>query len=167
MKTFYVALTPFIAAVAMTLSGCGDTPETKPTTPPPAANGESGHGHEHAGHGVGPHEGTVADWGGGKYHVEFTVDHNKKQATVYILGGDEKSPAPISAKTVLLSIADPEIQAELAASPQAGDKEGTSSRFVGTHDNLGIVQEYQGSISGEVDGTPYVGEFKEEPHEHE
>ena len=30
------------------------------------------HGHSH---GAGPHDGTLADWGGGKYHVEFTVDH--------------------------------------------------------------------------------------------
>lgn len=26
------------------------------------------------------------------------------------------------------------------------------------------VQEFAGSISGEVDGTPYVGDFKVEPH---
>ena len=45
-----------------------------------------------------------------------------------------------------------------------GEREGTSSRFVGRHENLGIVQEYTGIISAEVDGTPYAGNFKEEPH---
>ncbi|MCO8123365.1 hypothetical protein NHH03_16565 [Stieleria sp. TO1_6] len=38
----------------------------------------AGHGHR-----AGPHDGTIADWGGGKYHVEFTVDHGKTQATAY------------------------------------------------------------------------------------
>lgn len=76
------------------------------------ANGHShdhGHGaHDHSvkghSHGSGPHDGTVADWGGGKYHVEFTVDHAKQQATVYIFGSDEKSTSPIDAKSIELSI---------------------------------------------------------------
>lgn len=120
---------------------------------------------KHAAHGTGPHEGAVADWGAGKYHVEFTVDHEKKQATVYVLGSDEKTAAPIKAKDgkILLSINQPAFQVELTASPEAGETSG-ASRYVGTNDKLGIVQEFAGSISGEVDGTPYVGEFKEEPH---
>ena len=47
---------------------------------------------------------------------------------------------------------------------------GLASRFVDQQESLGIVQEFAGTISGEVDGTPYVGDFKEEPHgdhEHE
>lgn len=42
-------------------------------------------GHEHdaggltrGGHGTGSLEGTLADWGGGKFHGEFAVDHDKK-----------------------------------------------------------------------------------------
>jgi len=38
-----------------------------------------------------------------------------------------------------------------------------SSTCVGQHDKLGVVQEFAGSITGEVDGTPYAGNFKEEP----
>ncbi len=52
---------------------------------------------------------------------------------------------------------------KLHPAPQKGDAEGTSSAFVGKHENLGIVQEYAGTITGEVDGTPYTGDFKEEP----
>ena len=109
----------------------------------------------------------MADWGGGKYHVEFTVDHDKKESVVYILGSDEKTPEPIKTDNVLLSISDPNFQVELVVDSQEGEAEGTSSRFVGTHDSLSIVQEFQGTISAEVDGTPYVGEFNEEPHSHE
>jgi hypothetical protein len=114
-------------------------------------------------HGSGPHGGTVADWGGGAYHLEFTVDHEKKQATVYVLGSDEKTPAPIKASTIHLVIKDPATEMDLDAQPLEGEPEGASSRFVGTHDNIGIVKEYEGTISGEVEGKPYVGDFKELP----
>ena len=130
------------------------TPAVAPTTAP-----------KHAAHGAGPHEGAVADWGGGKFHVEFTVDHDKQEATVYVLGDDEKTATPIKAATILLSINAPKFQVELVAAPLEGEADGKASRFVGKHESLGKVQEFAGSISGEVDGTPYVGDFKEEPHE--
>jgi hypothetical protein len=152
--------------------GCNNPAEPKATTSTPAADD---HGHDHGeggrdhsvvghGHGVGPHEGTVADWGGGKYHVEFTVDHDKQQTTVYVFGSDEKTPAPIDAESIELSIGAPEMQVVLTASPQEGDPAGKASRFVGTHEKLGIVQEYAGTLTGVVAGTPYSGDFKEEAH---
>ncbi len=150
--------------------GCGDQSAPAPnSTPAPSASStlaKDDHGHKHAGHGAGPHEGTLADWGGGKYHVEFNVDHDKQEATVYVLGGDEKTPSPIKAADgkLLLSIKGPSFQVELTAMPLDGETDGTSSRFVGKHEMLGVVQEFDGTISGEVDGTPYAGDFKEEPH---
>ena len=133
-------------------------PVTQPTAAPKDAP-------KHAAHGTGPHEGAVADWGGGKFHVEFTVDHDKQEATVYVLGDDEKTAAPIKADKILLSINDPKFQVDLVAVPLEGEADGKASRFVGKHESLGKVQEFAGSISGEVDGTPYVGDFKEEPHD--
>ncbi len=122
---------------------------------------EKTHSHDDA-----PHGGTIADWGGGKYHVEFTVNHDQQQATVYILGSDATTAAPIAAEEINLAIASPEIQIALKAQPQDGEAEGTSSRFVGTHENLGIVQEYEGKIYGNVADTAYSGDFKEVPHDH-
>lgn len=128
-----------------------------------------GQSHDHSAeghaHGVGPHDGTIADWGGGTYHVEFTVDHDKQQASVYILGSDEKTPAPIDAESIELSISDPAMQVTLQPEPQQGDPEGMSSRFVGTHEKLAVVQEYAGTMTGVVEGTPYSGDFKEQPHD--
>jgi len=145
--------------------------ETTTMTPPAKSSSAADeHGHAHTadggygGHGTGPHDGTVADWGGGKYHVEFKVDHSKQEGTVYVLGSDEKSPVPISSEAIELSILDPVLQVTLKAAPQDGDKPGTASRFVGNHEKLGVVQEYAGTISGVIDGTPYSGDFKEEPH---
>lgn len=168
MKTFNSLLTAFATTTAMTLlAGCGGSEDPAPSTPaaqPAAQTEEGGHGHPHGGHGAGPHDGTLADWGGGKFHVEFTVDHDKKESVVYILGSDEKSATPVKAASVLLSITEPEFQVELAASPLEGEAEGLCSRFAGTHDNFGIVREFAGTISAEVDGTPYVGEFAEDSH---
>ena len=173
MKMFPMFL--LVAGLTILSTGCKQEASTPPEADTPAVSSEDDHAHgdgpgEHdhsiAGHthGAGPHDGTIADWGGGKYHVEFTVDHDKQQATVYVLGGDEKTPAPIDADSIELSIADPEMQVTLEASPQDGDPEGKASRFVGTHEGLGVVQEYSGTMTGVVDGTPYSGDFKEEAH---
>ena len=122
MKKFGGLLSAFYALVAMTfIAGCQEpaAPETAASSNTNSAAAEHGHEHtegegEHAhGHGAGPHDGTLADWGGGKYHVEFTVSHDKQEATVYVLGSDEKTPAPIKADKVLLTIGDPELMAEL------------------------------------------------------
>ncbi|MFG0261234.1 MAG: hypothetical protein ACF788_02460 [Novipirellula sp. JB048] len=170
-----VLLSLTLTVSLLSLVGCSR--ETA-TTPPPAADTVDDHGHDHSdgeahdhsvaghAHGPGPHDGVVADWGGGKYHVEFTVDHDTTEATVYVLGGDEVTPSPIDAESIEVSIADPEVVVTLDAAPQAGDPEGTASRYIGKHEKLAVVQEYEGTITGLVDGTPYSGDFKEEAHEH-
>ncbi len=143
-------------------TGCSQTPAPAPAPQTNSATPVQDKGHP--AHGAGPHGGALTDWGGGAYHVEFTVDHDKKEATVYIVGSDEKSPSPIKAQTIHLTINEPMTELDLTAKPLEGEAEGTSSRFVGTHDTIGIVREFAGTISGEIGGTPYTGDFKEEPH---
>lgn len=173
MKTSQLTLSSVAALLSVSfIVGCGGKTTPQPVTPPSGTSStpESDHGHPHedgaahGGHGAGPHEGTLADWGGGKYHVEFTVDHDKKEATVYVLGSDEKTPEPITAVSLLLTIKKPQLQIDLLPVPLEGESGGKSSRFVGTHDGLATVMEYEGTMSAEVDGTPYAGNFKEEPH---
>jgi hypothetical protein len=172
-----------LVGLLFTVAGCkpesGNTTPASATTPAgtSASNAQKAddHGHKHApgeeghephSHGAGPHDGTVVDWGGGKFHVEFTVDHSKEEATVYILGSDEKTPTPIEAAEIELTIKDPAMDVTLKAVPQEGEPAGKSSRFVGNHKSLGVVQEYAGTISGVIEGTPFAGDFKEEPHDH-
>lgn len=161
-----------VLASLLLVMGCSPL-ASPPGNPTPLGTGSSkdNHGHSHAGegghgHGAGPHDGTLADWGGGKYHVEFTVDHDKQQATIYVLGSDEKSAEPIKTADgkLLLTIKEPAFQVELTAAPLDGEAEGNASRYVGKHESLGIVREFAGTISGEVGGTPYAGDFTEEPH---
>lgn len=173
----FVGLASAIGAVfAMTfIVGCGDTavPEGAGATGAATAaadgghvhgDGEGEHSHSHS-HGAGPHGGTLADWGGGKYHVEFTVDHEKQEATVYVLGSDEKSPTPIRTDRISLTIGEPEIQTDLLPQPLEGDTDGVSSRFVGKHEMLKTVRDYSGTLTAEIEGTPYTGEFTEQAHE--
>jgi hypothetical protein len=174
--TFLFALS--VLSVSVGCNQNGATPQDDRKVSGEAAGSAHDHDHAHGettdhsveghAHGVGPHDGTIADWGGGTYHVEFTVDREQQQATVYVLGSDEKTPAPIDAESIELSITDPEMQVTLQAEPQQDDPEGRSSRFVGTDEKLGIVQEYAGTMTGVVEGTPYSGDFEEQPHgEHE
>jgi hypothetical protein len=160
-----------ILASAIYAVGCSQAPAPAKAAAKAAAAKASDHGHSHAhdhhhDHGAGPHDGTLADWGGGKYHVEFTVDHDEKEAVIYVLGSDEKTAAPVKSADgkLLLTIREPAFQVELAARPLAGEGDGTSSCYGGTHESLGIVREFAGTISGAVDGTPFAGDFAEQPH---
>ena len=73
---------------------------------------------------------------------------------------------PLQIEKPLLSIKSPQFQVELKPSPQEGDLAGKSSRYVGKHENFGKEQEFEGTLSGEVDGKPYAGDFKEEEKDH-
>lgn len=169
MKKLLYTATLMVLSIA---GGCGqqdDQPPAARTNGNENARASAGEGAGHS-HGDAPHGGTIADWGGGAYHVEFTVDHDAKSTTVYILGDDAQTAAPVEAEKLLLTINEPAFQVELTPDPLPGEAEGTSSRFVGDHENLGIVREFEGTISGEVAGTPYAGDFKEiaggHGHEH-
>src|SRR5262245_58831585 len=54
-----------------------------------------------------PHGGILADWSSertdNKYHVEVCVDRGKKEVSVYVLGDDARTPAPIEADQLLLA----------------------------------------------------------------
>jgi hypothetical protein len=152
-----------IRFAALVCCGCaGREAETdgKASDAAPAASSP-----EHA-HGAGPHGGVVADWGGGKYHVEFSVDHDRHEATIHVLGDDAATPAAIRADNMLLSIDEPRFQVPLDAAPLEGESKDACSRFIAHHDNLGQVREFSGTISGTLDGTPYAGDFSEHAHEH-
>lgn len=167
----------FVTIMCLGTLGCNQTTPTEKAT---VTVGSDQHGHDHDdgsqhdhgdsttdhsvrghAHGAGPHGGTIADWGGGKYHVEFTVDHDQQQATAYVLGPDEKTPTPIASENIELSIQSPAFQLLLMPQPQDTDPAGQASRFVGTHESLGVVQEFSGTMTALVDGTPYSGDFAE------
>lgn len=161
-----------MVATSLGLVGCGRAPAPRPvSTADPGWRAETSHDHAHGDHdhAPGPHGGTLADWGGGVYHVEFTVDHEATEAVIHVLGADERTPAPVRASggKLLLTIREPAFQVEVFARPLEGESEDVASRYVGTHQSLGIVREFAGTISGQVDDTPYAGDFMEHAHAHE
>jgi hypothetical protein len=158
MRTLFTIA--YFAAASAALVGCQQKPAETAAEPGHAA-GETAHEH-----GAGPHGGTVIEWGGGAYHLEFVVDHDGKSATAYILGGDAETPAPIKAEVLTLALVEPATEVALAAQPLEGEAEGAASRFTGTDEALGGVREFAGSITAEVEGTPYSGDFAEEAGDH-
>jgi hypothetical protein len=143
------------------LAGCTSRVETdREKESKPAVKDKEEEDHTH---GTGPHGGAVGHWG--RYHFEFTVDHKKQKATVYILKTDVKTPAPIKTKRLLLKIKEPPFEVELEPVPQEKDPAGESSRFAGKHERLGKEQEFEGTVTGKVGGKTLSGTFKEEPEE--
>jgi len=144
--------------LALIAAGCAESPQAGP------AKDKAGKKEEHA-H-VGPHQGPVAEWGDDEYHAEFTVDHKAQRVTVYILGPDVKKATPIKADKVKLSVKKPAFQVDLKAQKQAGDPEGTASVFTGTDDRFGVEQVFEGTLSAELGGKQYAGDFKEKAEGH-
>ncbi|AWM36527.1 hypothetical protein GobsT_56610 [Gemmata obscuriglobus] len=150
-----------ILTAALALTGCENKGD-----PTKSGDKKSSHADDHA-HGKGPNGGVVFDLG--KYHAEFTVDHDKKQCTVLLLGGDEKTPKAVSADEFILTTKEtktkdgkvvPPMTIKLA--PPAGEaKDGKASKFVGTDPGLGNVADFEGTVAGEIAGKPSSGEFKE------
>jgi hypothetical protein len=141
-------------ATLLAATGCPGKP-TVGTQPPSE--------HDHPDHG--PHKGALAEWGEHDYLLEFVVDHDTKEATVYVLDGKAKDAKPIASKTLTLSLKQsPPVTFTLEAKPQPGDPAGQASKFVGKHDAIGEKKEFAGTISGEVAGKKFSGDFKEEAH---
>ncbi len=157
MKRLWFGVAAATIALAL-FTGCHNNHGSNPNK----GNRSTRAGDDDHDHGPGPHGGTIIDFG--KWHAEFTVDHKKQEATVYILSTSGNKPRPIAIEQFKLSIKQPQFQAELKPAPQEGDPEGKSSRYVAKHENFGKEQEFSGTLSGVVGGTPYAAEFKEEKH---
>jgi hypothetical protein len=125
----------YLTGIALVCSGCADTPSTsgRQTLPPSAssdAHNDDDHGHDHPGEG--PHHGQLIELGGEEYHAEMLHDDQAGTITIYVLDRAAKQTVPIKAReiTINMTIDGQPRQFKLAAAPDEGDPEGTSSRFV-------------------------------------
>jgi hypothetical protein len=152
MKTYGKALAAVVLGLGLVwATGCGKPPATTPPEPK--------HDDDHD-HGPGPHGGAIIEFG--KWHGEFKPDHAKKEATVWMLGADAKTPARVKADKLRLVIANTTPKIEIDLLPTDADKDGASV-FVGRHDGFAKEMEYKGTLTGTVDGKPYSGDFEEKP----
>lgn len=86
---------------------------------------------------------------------------------ILTLGVDEKTPTPIAATEFVLNTketktADGKVVSPMTITMKPVDaKDGKAMKFVGTDPGIGNVADFAGTVSGEIDGKPAMGEFKE------
>lgn len=119
---------------------------------------EPAHEHDSAG----PHGGAIVELGGEEYHAEVVIDGKTNTITVYLLGKDAKTAAPIAAEEVIV-VTEDDAKLKLKAAPQAGEEGGKASKFelieettVGPIAKAGFLH---GALQLEIDGKPYRGDI--------
>ncbi len=172
--TYFATIT---AGLMMLTTGCGDKTADSTTDtnlsasntevtmdgPPPATADVHNHPSE------GPHHGTLVELGNEEFHAE--VIHDDKSVTVYILDSSAKKAVPIDASDLTINLlhdGTPE-QFKLAASPDASDPAGKSSRFtLADAELVGHIDDDTSApkLSVTINGTPYRGEIHHD-HDHD
>ncbi len=155
------ALATFVA-----FAGCGGGEETSGSTAGTASTTAS-HDDEHAHPSEGPHHGSLIELGAEEYHGEFL--HNADSITIYILDSSATTQVPIDAESITLNVTHDGASTshELAATPDASDPEGKSSRFVLSDATVVEMLDSEGTtarVSVMIEGTPYQGNVA---HDHE
>lgn len=152
------------AALIWVVSGCQPAEPVKPAGLP---THEHGHEHAHAEHG--PHDGHLIELGSGKYHAEMVHDDASGLVTIYLLGEDAKTAAPIAEESLIINaVVDGKPQSfTLAAKPLEGEPEGQTSRFELADPALLAATDDPKSkarFNVTIAGSPFVGEI--EAHDH-
>ncbi|MGD9856698.1 MAG: hypothetical protein AB7U20_17260 [Planctomycetaceae bacterium] len=136
-------------------------------TAPSAAHDD--HDHPHAHPSEGPHHGELIELGNEEYHAELL--HSETEVTIYLLDGAAAKTVPIDAAAITLNLTHDGTpgQFSLDASPDAGDPDGRSSRFVSTDPELlGHINEehLEFRLVVTIDGKSYNGRFEHSHAEH-
>ncbi|QDT44201.1 hypothetical protein Pan241w_43090 [Gimesia alba] len=170
--TNYLALA--FCIVGLTLAGCKNEADQGKTfdeaAPEDVTMDEHDHGHDHPSEG--PHHGSLIELGKEAYHGELVHDEKSGAITVYILDGAAKASVPIKAESVLINVKHDGKgqQFTLAASPEKGDPEGKSSKFMTEDKTLGELL-HEGDTTArlvlEIDGKSFTGEIDAHDHDHD
>lgn len=160
------------AALSWVTLGCSPS---GPAAPPKVGTEEGHdheHGHEHAHDTHGPHEGELIELGGGKYHAEVVHDDATHLVTIYLLGEDTKTAAPVAEESLVVSalVDGKSHQFALPAKPLEGESDGKSSRFELADEALTTALDDAKSkarLSVTIDGRPYSGSIEAHDHAHE
>ena len=146
-------------------SGCGDTAKIGKTEKT-GKTGEAGHAHE-----LGPHKGHLIELGNEEYHGELVHDEKSGTVTVYILDSTGKNAVPIEGKDVTINVKHGKEaeQFKLASSPDQGDPQGKSSRFVSKDKHLLEdldAEDTQATLVVQIEGKQYRGKIAHDHADH-
>lgn len=165
-QAFVLALT----ALAIGVAGCTDeSTSSGPETSPPPATVDTHDAHAHPSEG--PHHGDLIELGNEEFHAELLHDDEAGTVTIYILNGAATEQVPIEATEITINAThdgQPE-QFQLAASPDASDPQGKSSRFVSNDKELAAHLDEDGAdprLVLTINGKSYRGEISHD-HDHD
>ena len=169
MKTVSTSLTLTFALMAMIVVGCSNDSSTGPESsgPPNTMDAQDDHAHPTEG----PHHGDLIELGNEEYHAEILHDEDAGTVTIYVLNGAATEQVPIDATEVTINAkhdGKPE-QFKLAASPDANDPQGQSSRFVSNNEELALHLDEEGAeprLVLTINGKSYRGTIAHD-HDHE
>jgi hypothetical protein len=156
-----LALSAFVS-----LAGCSSQTDDKSPVSgaDPAAPADNSGGHGHAHPSEGPHHGQLIELGQEEYHAELVHDDDAGTVTVYILDGSVKNAVPIEAAELLINLKHDGKgeQFKLTASPDKGDPDGRSSRFVSDDAELSEDLDAAGTearLVVMIDGKSFSGDL--------
>jgi hypothetical protein len=163
----FVQWTALVAALLVIgITGCGSKTKT-PTSK--NKSGEDAHAHSHAEEG--PHGGSLIEIGEEEFHAELVHDTKAGTATVYILDSAAKASVPIEATEITINLKHDGKgeQLKLAASPDANDAQGKSSRFVSSDAELTKYlhdEAIEAELAVTINSKPYRSKI-EHAHHHD
>lgn len=170
MSTFRKPILVCMTLFTISFMGCAsdtdthtDKSDVETTAPPETVDPHAGHAHPTHG----PHHGDLIELGNEEYHAELL--HEENSVTIYILNGAADEQVPIEASEITINVKHdgrPE-QFKLAASPDASDPSGKSSRFVSSDEELAShIDEHDAEpkLVLTINGKSYRGEIA---HDHD
>lgn len=161
----FVAFT--LLALSLAAFGC-----TGSTSPAPKGDDHAGHDHGDHDHPTeGPHGGSLIELGEEEYHAELVHDEKAGTVTIYILDAHAEKATPIEATELTINLKHDGMgeQFKLAATPEAGEPAGKSSKFTSTEAELAEDLDHEGAdaqLVVNIDGKQYRGAVAHD-HDHE
>jgi len=182
--TFIPVCLTAVAALSVSLAGCGSNSSETPTnkvagTPPPLAadadhDDHAGHDHDDsAGHEhptEGPHGGHLIELGNEEYHAELLHDENTRTVTIHLLDGAGKQPVAIPQTEITLQLfqGGQFVKYALKSVQGPGGSAGAASRFeivdAALCNTLCDEDETRGRLQVSINGKPYTGTIEHSSH---
>lgn len=164
---------PVLALGLTLLCGCGGKEEYREFSDADNVTNTAGHDHHHHHHDLGPNGGHLVELGDEQYHAEVLFDASDRSLTVYLLGPDAETAAPVAVEEITFTLdgGDAPQTITLTASPVETDGENLASRFASeagaVPETVRDAEDLHGSITAVIEGTSLTGAISHDHHGHD